>query len=190
MSRLPYLKREDLSDDGRTLWDSITETRGAAAVNEEGGLVGPFNAWVSAPHVGAKLADLGAVLRFGTSMDRKVLELAIITTAAHWRSEFEWWAHTRMAREHGVEPAVIDAIRAGDEPPLSSDAERAVVAAAKELAANGRLTDSTYESARLALGDQGLIELVAVCGYYALVSFTLNAFDVPLPPGQQPAWAT
>ena len=102
VSRLPYLRRDDLSDSGQAVWDSITKTRGDAVVNAEGGLIGPFNAWLFAPDVGSRLADLGATLRFGTSVDRLLLELAIITVGAYWKAEFEWWAHSRMAREHGV----------------------------------------------------------------------------------------
>lgn len=188
MTRLPSLPRDILGAKGQTLWDSITEKRGASAVAPEGGLVGPFNAWVTAPDVGARLADLGAVLRFGTSIDRRLLELAIITVGAHWRAEFEWWAHSRMAREQGVTSAVIDAIAAGDEPPFANDDERVVHAVARQLMTDGRLAADTFDAAHKLLGDQGLIELVSLCGYYTLVSFTLNAFEVPLPPGEIPTW--
>src|SRR5437868_6438773 len=116
MSRLPYLRRDDLDDQGREVWDSLAESRGATIVNDQGGLVGPFNAWVHAPGVGRRIADLGATLRFQTSIDRRLLELAIITVGAQWKAEFEWWAHRRMAREHGVTDDVIAAI-GRDEPP-------------------------------------------------------------------------
>ncbi|HEY2488197.1 MAG TPA: carboxymuconolactone decarboxylase family protein, partial [Streptosporangiaceae bacterium] len=78
-------------------------------VNEEGGLAGPFNAFVHAPDVGQHLALLGRVLRFGTSLERRLTEVAIITVGARWKAEFEWWAHAGMARRHGVPDAVVDA---------------------------------------------------------------------------------
>jgi 4-carboxymuconolactone decarboxylase len=65
MTRLPSIRREELDAPGQALWDSITSTRGADVVNDEDGLVGPFNPWLYAPDVGARLAELGAVLRFG-----------------------------------------------------------------------------------------------------------------------------
>jgi 4-carboxymuconolactone decarboxylase len=190
MSRLPKVPRSDLDDAGQALWDSITSTRGAAVV-EGGGLVGPFNAWVTASDVGTRLADLGAALRFRTSIDRRLLELAIITTGAHWKAEFEWWAHSRMAREHGVTDDVIDAVARGEEPPFSADddAGRAVHTVARQLAATGRIDAAAYDAAQRLLGDRGMVELVALCGYYALVSFTLNAFEVPLPAGATPVWS-
>ena len=189
MSRLPYKKRDDLDDESKALWDSLAETRGAGLVNAEGGMVGPFNAFVTAPEVGRRLADLGGILRFKTSVDRRLLEMAIITTGARWKSEFEWWAHARMAREFGVTDDVIAAIAAGNEPPFDQDDERVVHAVAVQLGATGRIDDATYAAAQALLGDQGLVEIVSLCGYYTLICFTLNAFEVPLPPGATYTWA-
>ena len=188
MSRLPYLPKDSVDERGKALWDSLAATRGAGLVNAEGGLIGPFNAWVTAPEVGTRVADLGGVLRFGTSIDRRPLELAIITIGARWHAEFEWWAHSRMAREHGVPDHVIDAIARGEVPTFDDDADRVVHAVAAQLGARGRIDAETYAAAQRALGDAGMVELVALCGYYTLVSFTLNAFDVPLPPGEVRTW--
>jgi 4-carboxymuconolactone decarboxylase len=190
MSRLPYLQRDDLDDAGRAVWDALATTRGRSIVNDAGGLVGPFNAWVHAPGVGARLSELGATLRFETSLDRRLLELAIIVVAAHWKAEFEWWAHARMAREHGVDDVIVAAIGRGETPSFKSDDEAVVYAFARRLVVAGVVDDATFASAVKGLGHQGVVELVSLCGYYTLVSFTLNAFAVPLPPGVGPAWPT
>ena len=188
MSRLPYLQRDQLDDRGRRVWDALTESRGAAVVNDEGGLIGPFNAWVHASDAGAVLSELGAALRFRTSIDRRLLELAIITVGARWKAEFEWWAHTRMAREQGLTDGVIEAIGRGETPPFDREDERIVYAAARQLVIDGRLEQAVYDDAHRLLGDRGMVELVSLCGYYTLVSFTLNAFDVPLPEGVARQW--
>ena len=190
MNRLPYLWRSDLDDSGQALWDAIVSTRGRSAVNDAGGLVGPFNAWVHAPGVGARLSALGATLRFETSLERRLLELAIIVVAAHWKAEFEWWAHARMAREHGVDEAIVAAIERGETPSFEADGEAVVYAFARQLVVGGGVDDATFARAVEALGRQGVVELASLCGYYTLVSFTLNAFAVPLPPGVAPAWPT
>jgi 4-carboxymuconolactone decarboxylase len=179
--------RDALDDAGRAVWDAITATR-TGVVTDAGTLLGPFNAWVTAPDVGGRLAELGAALRYRTTVDRRLLEVAIITVAAHWRSEFEWWAHSRMARHHGVAAEVVDAIAHEDEPPFTKDDERIVHALATELVQHGRVDAATYETARAILGDRGLVEIVTLCGYYTLVSFNLNAFEVPLPPGEARTW--
>src|SRR5262249_27741993 len=126
MSRLPYLRRSDLDDSGQALWDAIVSTRGRTVVNDAGGLVGPFNAWVHAPGVGARLSALGATLRFETLLERRLLELAIIVVAAHWKAEFEWWAPARMARENGVDDAIVAAIESGETPSFEADDEAVV----------------------------------------------------------------
>jgi 4-carboxymuconolactone decarboxylase len=188
VSRLPYLRRDDLDPSGQEVWDGVVGTRGADLINQHGGLAGPFNAFVHAPEVGRHLTSLGRVLRFETSIDRRLSEVAIITVGARWKAEFEWWAHAGMARRHGVPDAVIDAIGRGEEPPFEADDERAVYLAARALAHAGRIGDEAYAAVRELLGDAGMVELVALCGYYTLVSFLLNAFEVPLPPGAGRAW--
>jgi 4-carboxymuconolactone decarboxylase len=188
MTRLPYLRRDDLDDAGRTVWDGLASSRGSTIVNQEGGLVGPFNAWIHAPGVGRRVSGLGATLRFESSIERRLLELAIVVVAARWKAEFEWWAHARMAREHGVADGIVDAISRGETPAFAADDERRVYEFARQLMADGRVDDPTYAGAVELLGNQGVVELVSLCGYYTLVSFTLNAFAVPLPPGVNAAW--
>lgn len=94
-----------------------------------------------------------------------------------------------MAREHGVADAVVDAIGGGEDPPFEADDERAVYTVARQLSLAGRLEQEDYDAAHRLLGDAGMMELVSLCGYYTLVSFLLNAFAVPLPPGTRPMWA-
>ena len=188
MSRLPYLNRDQLDDAGRAVWDGLTESRGQRIVNDEGGLVGPFNAWLYAPGVGGHAGALGATIRFESSLDPRLLELAIIVVAAHWKAEYEWWAHARLAREHGVADATVDAIGRGEKPALEAADEVAVYTFARELVVSGRVQDATYAAAVEHLGYRGVVELMSTCGYYTLVSFNLNTFEVPLPPGVAANW--
>jgi 4-carboxymuconolactone decarboxylase len=101
MTRIPYVRREELGPEGQQLWDGIVNGRGDLVITADGGLAGPFNAFVTAPGAGRRLSSLGATLRFGTSIERRLSEIAIITVGARWQAEFEWWAHAPMAREHG-----------------------------------------------------------------------------------------
>jgi 4-carboxymuconolactone decarboxylase len=189
MTRIPYVRREDLGPEGQRLWDGIVGTWGDLAVTADGGLAGPFNAIVTAPDAGRRLSALGATLRSVPSIERRLSEIAIITVGARWQAEYEWWAHAPMAREHDVAGAVVDAIGRGEDPPFEADDERAVYAVARQLSHAGRLDQETYDAAHGFLGDAGMVGLVSLCGYYTLISFLLNAFTVPLPPDALPMWA-
>src|SRR5262245_42431818 len=188
VSRLRYLRYDDLDSRSREVWDGVTGSRGGELVNGEGGLIGPFNAFVHAPGVGSHLSELGGMLRFRTSIERRLSELAIITVGAAWRAELWWGERGRRAREHGVSDAVVDAIGRGDEPPFEAEDERVIYQVASELTSTGGLGQHAYDAAQQLLGDQGMVELVSLCGYYTLISFLLNAFAVPLPPEAAPQW--
>ena len=185
MSRLPPRRRDDLDDAGKAVWDVFVERRGERILGADGALVGPWNAMVTAPHVGAWMQAFAPAMR-GASVDRRLIEIAILTTAAAWRAEFEWAAHAELAVDAGVSQDVIDAIVAGTRAALPSNPEQIVHDIAHQLATTGHVDHTTYDEAHHLLGGVGLVELVAVCGFYAFLSFVLNAFDVPPPDGAQP----
>lgn len=188
MTRLTPLTPDQLDQTGTALRETIIGPRGASVVNEAGGLHGPFNAWLHAPVIGKDLSRLGASLRSKMSLDRRLIELAIITVGARWESEFEWYAHSTMAADAGVGQSTIDAIGNGELPDFTAEDERVVYAVAHQLVRGGRLDEDTYSAASALLGETQMVELISLCGYYTLISFTLNAFEVPLPSGAEAKW--
>ena len=127
--------------------------------------------------------QLGAAARFGTSL--AVKEVAICVVGAFYRAKFEFAYHGPLAIAAGVAPAAVEAIRLGRPPTLPKLPETQAVsyAVASELVRDHRISDATYARARAAFGEQGVIELVTVVGYYCLVALVLNAFEVPLDAG-------
>ncbi len=154
----------------------------------DGGLIGPFNAMVTAPKIGVHQTRLGAELRFGTSIERRLTEVAICTVGAHWKSEFEFWAHARMAVDHGVSPNVVDALANGRPPEFDQTDEATVHMVTKQLLESGRVDDESYAEAAELLGPMGMVELVSLIGYYCMISLTLNLFEIPLPEGETAIW--
>jgi 4-carboxymuconolactone decarboxylase len=151
-----------------------------------GGLRGPFQAWLRAPRFADLMQRVGAHLRFETSVPARLNELAILITARAWDAQFEWWAHERLAREAGLDPAIAEAIAAGRRPqPMQAD-EAVVYDFCTELRAKRNVSDVTLARALALLGEQGVIELIGVSGYYDTVSMTLNVAEVPLPDGVEP----
>ena len=189
MSRLPSLHEPDLNDDALAIWQRISRMDSLEVFTADGGLSGPFNAFLYAPEIGARLADLGTALLTKTSLPRRTAELMVITVGARWKSEFEWYAHARMARDNGVPDEVIAAIGSGAEPAFEAEDDTVMYHVACQLAETGRLDDETYSRAERIVGRRGMVEVIALCGFYTLISFLLNGFDVPVPPGASPMWS-
>jgi len=190
MTRLAYIT-DDLTADQQAVWDCVTNGRRGPAdnlINDDGGLIGPFNAPLYAAATGRKVVELGEALRFDTEIDNRLLELAVSMVGAHWRSNFEWYAHSRMAIAAGISREAVAAIERGDEPDLDRDDEQAVYALTHSLLTTGRAADDVHAAAREHLGDQGLVELTQLIGYYCMISLTLNTFQIELPPGNEPVW--
>jgi 4-carboxymuconolactone decarboxylase len=189
MSKLPLISREDLDADQKELWDYILKgPRGASLSGPIKYLPGPFNPWMQIPSFGKLAAEMGERLRFRSVLPGKLRELAILTAGVHWKAEFEFWAHARVARAEGLPESVIDALQAGTAVPYEDDLQRLVHTASKELVETGRPGTDLAEQLADALGWPAVVELVALVGFYCMVSFTLNAFDVALPDGVAPIW--
>lgn len=194
MSRLAAVRPAAATSAQRDVIDAITggdRGRGRpleSMLDERGGLAGPFNTWVHRPDLGVVIQRLGERLRYHGSLPGAAREIAILVVGAKWMAEYEWWAHARIGRREGVSDETIDAIRRGERPPLSDPLEVAVYEFTAALLETGGVDPAEYDAAHAHLGDGGLVELVTLAGYYTLVSFTLNAFEVPLPDGEAHAF--
>jgi 4-carboxymuconolactone decarboxylase len=151
-----------------------------------GGTDGPFNVQLRSPEMGDLGQQFGAATRFATTVPRKLYELAIIVTARHWTSQFEWLAHHRGALQAGLSPAVADAIAEGRRPAAMPPDEEAVYNFATELLDTKQVSDSTFSAAKSLLGERGVVDLISVMGWYGTVSMLLNVDRYPLPEGAQP----
>ena len=190
MSRLATVRPADATSAQKEVIDAIAGgDRGRdrpldSLLDERGGLAGPFNALVHRPDLGIVVQRLGERLRFHGSLPGAAREIAILAVGAKWMAEYEWWAHSKIARREGVSDETIDAVRCVERPPLSDPVDQAAHDFTAALLETGRVDPASYDAARAHLGDGGLVELVTLVGYYTLVSFTLNAFEVPLPVGE------
>lgn len=177
MPRLTPLDLDKLTAEQKVVADEIR-------AGPRGGLRGPFEAWLRAPGLATHAQKLGAYCRFETSLSADINELAILLTGKHWKAQFEFWAHARLARQAGLDAAIIEAIRVGSPPPLTRDIERVVHTFVTEYLDTNRVSEATYGAAISALGERGVVDLIGVVGYYGLVSMTLNVFEVELPEGE------
>jgi len=177
-SRLPAIPEEVFTPAQRALIDSIRSgPRGQFKMS------GPFYCYLHAPAFGELAQKLGAHLRFGTSIPPRLSEFAILATAAHWKSQYEWAAHVGIAEQKGVKPETARDLRAGRVPNKAPKDEQAIYAFVKELYRDRRVSSPTYKRVNAILGNAGTVELVGLLGYYAMVAMTLDVFRMPVPDG-------
>ena len=151
-----------------------------------GRLSGPFNAWLRSPELADRLQKVGEYLRFNTSLDHRLNEFAILITAREWSSQYEWFAHYPLAIKAGLNPKVAADLAEGRRPEGMQDDERIVYEFSTQLHRAHNVSDEIYQAALAKLGEQGVMDLIAVNGYYDIVSMTLNVAGVPVPAGEKP----
>jgi 4-carboxymuconolactone decarboxylase len=128
-----------------------------------------------------RLQKVGEYVRFDTSLDKRLNEMAILMTAQHWGSQYEWYAHAPLAAKAGLDPQVIAALGAGRKPEGMKEDEAIVWEFTTQLRRDHGVDDATYARAIEKFGENGVIDLVAVNGYYDVVSMTLNVAHVAPP---------
>ncbi len=176
MSRLDDIDPSALTPEQRRVYDAILASPRKV-------VEGPLRVWLKSPGLADRAQALGAFCRYGTTLPRRLSELAIITTGAHWRAGFEWAVHAPIALAAGLDADAVEAIRLGQEPDLTIPEERAVYQFSSELLRSRHVAKATYDFARETLGEVALVDLVGILGYYGLISMTIHAFEVPLPEG-------
>ncbi|MFG1702813.1 carboxymuconolactone decarboxylase family protein [Nonomuraea sp. M3C6] len=175
MSRLRRTPPQDLTPQARALYEKITSgPRGQFMVDSEGGLTGPFNAMLLSPPVGDPLQELGAAIRYRSSLTDRARELAILAVANHHDSAFERAAHEPIARDLGFTDDQLQALRTGAPLRLSDATETAILNVTRGLLTKGDLDDEEYAT----LDKEQLFELTTLVGYYTTLALQLRVFRV------------
>jgi 4-carboxymuconolactone decarboxylase len=146
-------------------------------------LSSPFNVWNRRPELADRVQKVGEYIRFRSSLPPRLNEFAILITARHWNSQYEWFAHHRLAMAGGLDPAVAEDLRHGRVPASMKPDEQVVYDFTTELHEHRGVSDATFSRAVAAFGEQGVADLVAVNGYYVLVAMTVNVDRTPMPGG-------
>ena len=179
--RPPYRLKEITDEQMTALQKALRDAIYAGPRGQRAKLTGPFQIWLNAPEFGNLAQALGAHVRFKTSLPPRLSEFAILVTAQFWRSQYEWHAHAPIAERSGVKPQSIKDIQNGRVPKSAAKDERAIYDFIRELYKTRRVGDGTYRRLHAVLGDAGTVELVGICGYYAMIAMTLNVFRAQLP---------
>jgi 4-carboxymuconolactone decarboxylase len=167
--------------------DKMTPAQKQAAASISAGprgeVKGPFVSLLRSPELMDRVQRVGEYIRFRCPLDKRINELAAAMTARHWTQQFEWWAHARQALEAGLKPAIAEAIAEGRRPSAMAEDEEIVYDFLTELLVNQSVCDTTYERAVRKFGENGVIDIIAVSGYYGLLAMVMNTTRTAVPEG-------
>jgi len=185
--RIPKLTPAELDEEQRALYDAVAGGPRAQGpqlfrlTDHDGGLEGPFNAFLLQPRLGQPLQELGAAVRYRTALTDRAREIAILVVATVHDSGFERYAHEAVGRHVGLTDEELAGLADDDVTTLTSPTERVVATTTRALTVRGDLDEAEYAAAVETLGVAGVFELTTLVGYYATLALQLRVFRVGTP---------
>ena len=184
--RLPLIPPAKLSPEQRALYD---EMRKGIASNfnafkverEDGALMGPWNPWLHEPAIGKAIWDLTLAMTANATLPDNVRQIAILVVGARYDAAYELYAHVAVAEREGMTRERLAALVADLKPTDLTPEENIAFDFSYALVRGGVLPEPLYRLAVDTFGQHGTNELIYLVGLYALVSTTLNGFNVPVP---------
>jgi 4-carboxymuconolactone decarboxylase len=178
--RMPPIPAERLTDAQKKAMAEFTAARKAD-------VSGPFVPLLRSPEVMNRARAMGDYLRFNSVLPPRLSEFAIIITARQWTQNYEWDVHAPLAQQGGLDPAIVAAVADGRRPDHMADDEAALYALCDELHRTQSVSDATYARAVKTFGEQGVVDILGISGYYTMLAMVLNTARTPMPAGHPPA---
>jgi 4-carboxymuconolactone decarboxylase len=180
--RMPPIPADRLTDAQKK---AIEEFKAARSAD----ISGPFVPLLRSPEVMSRARAMGDYLRFRSSLPPRLSEFVILLTARRWTQQYEWNAHRPLAIQGGLKGEIVDAVAAGRRPAGMAGDEEAVYALWDEVQRTQGATDATYARAVEKVGEQGVIDVLGITGYYTMLAMVMNTARTPLPDGAKPGLA-
>ncbi len=172
--RMPPIPADKLTDAQKKAAETFAEGRGYA-------IRGPFVPLIRSPEVMLRAKAMGDHLRFKSTLGPRLNEMVILITAREWSQQYEWQAHHPIALKEGLRREIADAIADGRRPAGMAEDEEAAYDMATEILRMKRVSDATYRRAVARFGEEGVIDLLGVTGYYTFLAIVMNATRTALP---------
>jgi len=171
--------------------DKMTEAQKKAAQEFAAGrgmsVFGPFIPLLRSPEVMLRAKAMGDYLRFKNVLPAKLSEFTILITARQWTQQYEWDVHYPIALKAGVSPEIAKAVADGRRPQNMPADDELVYDFLTELHDTKSVSDATYARAVARIGEQGVIDMISVTGYYTFLAMVMNTARTALPPDHKPA---
>jgi len=178
--RMPPIPVERLTDAQKKAMAEFAAARKAD-------VSGPFWPLLRSPEVMNRARAMGDYLRFTSVLPPRLSEFAIIITARQWTQNYEWDVHAPLAQQGGLKPSIIAALADGRRPVEMADDEDVLYTFCDELHRNQSVSDATYDRTVKTFGEQGVIDILGISGYYTMLAMVLNTARTPVPAGHTPA---
>jgi 4-carboxymuconolactone decarboxylase len=178
--RMPPIPPERLTDAQKQAVQEFMAARHA-------GVSGPFVPLLRSPEVMNRARAMGDYLRFTSVLPPRLSEFAIIITARQWTQNYEWDLHAPLAQQGGLRASIVAAIADGRRPDDMAADEDTLYTFCDELHRTQSVSDATYARAVSAFGEQGVIDVLGISGYYTMLAMVLNTARTPVPAGHTPA---
>lgn len=175
--RMPPIASADMTEAQRKVAAEI-------AAGPRGELRGPFIPLLRSPELASAVQKVGEYLRYRTPLERRLAEMATLIAARHWTQQYEWNSHYEHAMKAGLPPAVAHAIAEGRRPSGMASDEETLYDLLTEALQNKSVCDATYARAVSQFGEQQVIDVLAIVGYYAMLALILNVARKALPEGR------
>ena len=182
LSRLPLVTRDEMDEQGRKFYDAVTGPHSRTLV----GLQGPSGIWLHSPELGERVRAVNQYLRFETTLERRLTELAILVTARELDNQFEWTAHEPAALKEGLAPEIIDLVKQRKPIAGLGTKETLIISLGRQLFRERKVDPTTFAQALEIFGSRSLVNLAALMGNYAGTAIMLNLVDQQLHPEQKP----
>lgn len=170
--RFPAIPAEKMTDvQKKIVADIVSGPRGT--------FVGPFVPLLRSPELEDRIQKVGEYLRYKAAIGRRNTEFVILITGRAWSQQFEWGQHAPIAQKEGVEPEKIAAIAEGRRPANMTDDEDMLYNFADELLRNKTVSDPTFARVKARFGEQGVIDLTGLMGYYTTLAMIMNVAQTP-----------
>ena len=184
--RLPLTPPGKLTAEQKPLYEDMkagisSDFNAFKAVAEDGALMGPWNPWLHEPRIGGAIWELTKAMTAEATLPDPARQIAILVVGARYKAAYELYAHLAVAEREGMSEARLATLTCGARPTDLNEQEGCAYDVAFALAGGGVLPQPAYDRAVKLFGQHGANELIYLVGLYALVSVTLNGFDVPLP---------
>lgn len=182
--RMPPIPKDKMTEAQKQAYNDVT-----SGPRWAGGAEGPFVPLLRSPELMDRLQKTGEYLRFHNSIGPKLTEFVILLTARQWTQQYEYNVHRVNGAKAGIKQETIDAITQGRRPETMTPDEEIAYDFFTELSQNHSVSDPTYARAVGKFGEQGVIDMTALTGYYTTLAMIMNVARSPLPAGATPPLA-